>query len=718
MSNSKYIRLQELVIDSFNLETPVEIEKGALLLDSTSKTVLLQLRLNILDDINAISSISITIHGFSDSGEVVEGFAPFTHTYSDIYLQGNKSFGDRTPIILDPRIRKVIVAIEKVVYRNGEVWRNAVDDVQKPVQKSITSIDAELLPQFQREISSLSEADRQRFLYIPQQFDDYWICTCGMANKNVYSKCRRCGLQSQIIFAITNEETLQRDLGKFIEDTRNAEELRNGKIRIAEERRLKEEEEKKVLDAKRGRQLRSILIPLFVVISLLALFVFVIQPSIKYSRATSLLENKDFDGAISAFTALEDYKDSSDMVKKSTYQKGIDLLGNKMFEESSDVFLSLGEYQDSLSMVEEVNYQRAVDLLNANEFDGAVSVFTALGDYKDSSDMVEESKYQKATYLFTNGLYDEAISIFSQLADYNDSNNKVIESNYQKSVKLLAEKSYDDAISIFSSLIDYQDSEELVNESKYQKAVDIFNDGEFVEDSYGIFSEIAEYKDSSVYILEILYIIGNRFLNEDNFEQAVGFFTDCGDYKDSADLLLESKYLLAQQYLDQYSYFPAQALFEELKDYKESKSLLAQTLEGVELEEKYNSAVREYLNGSFNDAKTVFSTITDYRESESYINKIAVLNGIQGTWVPYTSFEEGEPYDFLGWTVYHGYSWFEQPNILPEEVTESSIKYYEYRGVQGLEIVKDYYILYDLATNTMVSCNPEGSDCTNFRKVK
>ena len=72
MSNSNYLRLQELVIGTFNLDAPVEIEKGALLLESTTKMVLLQLRLNVIENINEISSTSLNIYGFTDAGEPIK----------------------------------------------------------------------------------------------------------------------------------------------------------------------------------------------------------------------------------------------------------------------------------------------------------------------------------------------------------------------------------------------------------------------------------------------------------------------------------------------------------------------------------------------------------------------------------------------------------------------------------------------------------------------
>ncbi len=532
MSNSKYIRLQELVIDTFNLDAPVEIEKGALLLESASKTVLLQLRLNVLDNVNEISSISVNVYGFTDSGEEVEGFSSFVYNYSDVYLQGSKTFGDKTPIILDSKIRRVTAAIEKVVYRNGDVWRNTGADIQKAAQKSIKSIDTVLLPQYEREISNLPEADKQKFLYIPQQFDDYWLCTCGTGNKNTYSTCRRCGLKSQMVFAVTNTDHLQKNLDKYIEDTRIAEELRIDKVRIAEERRLKAEAERKIIAAKRGRQLKAIMIPLLVACSLLALFFFVIQPAIKYSKATDLLENKYFDSAISAFTALGDYKDSADMVKESTYQKGIDLLANKRFDDSIAIFAPLEDYRDSPTMINEGYYQKATELLENGEYDDAFILFSSLEGYRDSSLMAQEATYQKANELLENENFEEARKIFSSIPTYKDSSTLSLEANFQIATGLLAQEEFESARTLFVELGDYGSSSEMLKEIDYQLAKKLILENRF-EEAVSALQKINDYKDANELYQGANYQIALNMFTEGQYSESLKLFTDLGDYEES-----------------------------------------------------------------------------------------------------------------------------------------------------------------------------------------
>lgn len=633
MSTSNYIRLQELVIDKFNLDAPVEIEKGALLLESTSKTVLLQLRLNALDNINEISSTSLNIYGFTDSGEPVEGFSPCIYTFSDVYLQGKKTFGDRTPIILAPRIRKVKVEIDKVVFRRGNVWRNPEEYFTPPTQKHMSSIKAGLLPQFERETWRLSETEKHNFKYIPQQFDEYWLCTCGRPNRKEYEICSRCGLHREKIFQVTDEGYLQSNLQKF-----------NEQARIAEENRLKAEAESKALAAKRKRQLTVVLMALFAIGSLLSLFFYVIQPAIKYNQAKALLSIKDFDGAISAFTLLEDYRDSSEMVKESTYQKAVDFLANKKFDNSISIFSSLGEYKDSADLIKESNYQKAVSLLNAGEFDNSISSFTNLGDYKDSSDKVLESKYQKASWL-------------------------------------LSEQNYDEAISVFTEVKEYLDSKELINEAKYQKGVELFEKGDYSK-AYDTLKPISDYEDSNSFVQESLYILGNQDFAAKSFEQAKEKFFQLQDYKDSRNLFTEASYLLAQKQLQDGVYVQAKALFEELGVYKDSELFLAQAVEGIVLEQKYEAAISDYLAGKFTEAKQAFSSLGDFRDSKSYLEKTKVLIGIQGTWGyrgegDYIGGGNSNMYFvFVGWRVFEidaGNNVHEHERIIPDQVTASSI---------------------------------------------
>jgi len=526
MSNSKYYRLQELVIDTFNLDAPVEIDKGALLLESTSKTVLLQLRLNVLDKFEEISSVSLDVYGITDAGEEVEGFSPFNYTYSDIYLQGSQSFGDRTPIILDPRIRKVKVEINKVVFRQGDVWRDPDGYFTPTTQKSISSIDAQLLPQIKRETKNFPEKSISRISNIPLQCEKYWLCTCGRPNSDKTAECHRCGLTKSLAFTLT-ENYLQQANDEYQKEQRLIE-LEVAKN--AAEKEAKEAEKKKI----RTKIIQKSILFIGGLIAIILLTIFVVLPALKYSKASNLLDDGLFNEAIYLFESLGDYRNSGEMLLEANYRKANHLLENGNFEEAVSIFSNIETYKESATLIKEARFQEASLLLSKKEFSEAKSIFLSLGDYKNSSDMIKEVVYQKAIDLFNEEEYSSAMTFFLDTSGYKDADSYL--SNYYKLGKqdLLIGK-FDEAIRIFIDLEGYEDSIELGKEAKYQKAARLFEAKKYSEAS-GIFASLGSYKESNQYWSEARYLLGIISLDTGRFKQAALIFKSLTNYKDSEQL--------------------------------------------------------------------------------------------------------------------------------------------------------------------------------------
>lgn len=336
MPNTRYIRLQDLIFDSFVLNAPVEIEKGALLLDSQSKAVLLQLKLNILvEDKSKISSVKLKIFGFDDAGIPIEGFSPYSFTYRDIYLNPNKSFGEKTPIILNPAIRKVKVEIENVVYRNGDIWKNSEEEIKLPSLKTIDQLDSELNEQLSREITNFTPDQKKRVIYLPQQLDNYWICMCGRPNSNHDTYCRRCGMNKDFVFSKLSEDKLRYNLNIYNND-------------IIKFEIKKSKNKKKVLHAVIA--IASIVLLLFILISL---------PTTRYVIASNALKLKQYDTAITLLSSLENFNDSSIMLKESYYLKAMERLEKNDYHEAINILQSLGEYKESSAVL--ANYQLQVE---------------------------------------------------------------------------------------------------------------------------------------------------------------------------------------------------------------------------------------------------------------------------------------------------------------------------------------------------------------------
>ncbi len=226
-SNNRYVRLQELLFDYYILDCPIEIEKGVLLLDIQTKKVLLQLWCNILNNDNAkISSVTVGIKCFDDAGDEIPNIRPYEETFRDVFLFGTKSFGESSPFVLDPRVRKVMVGITKVTYTDSNVWCYSGGLIKPPKQIPLNTLKSELFEQLERDILALSIEKRERIRYIPQQLEQYWLCTCGRPNKNDAAECSRCGTEKKWIFVNIDEEHIQHNLNSYNEETLQREKER------------------------------------------------------------------------------------------------------------------------------------------------------------------------------------------------------------------------------------------------------------------------------------------------------------------------------------------------------------------------------------------------------------------------------------------------------------------------------------------------------------
>ncbi len=393
--DEKYYKLQEIEIDTFELDAPVEIEKGVLLLDKTSKNVFLQLKLNLLKtDTSLFSSVSVNIDCMDDAMEIIGAISPYTFTYRDIFLNISKSFGEDNPILLEPRVRRVKVGINRVVFTDASTWQPTTNMFTPPKQELINSLKPELVKQFQRDIRNFSPAEKEKYEFIPERLEDYWLCTCGRPNSNDANICSRCSLSKEKVFYIS-AYSLQKNLDEHKESVRLEEE----KARIASEKakrqaiekakreeeekaRLLAEEKVRLQKANRKRSLTTISV--VIVVGLIFVSIFVISPSIKYSRASNYFAENDYDNALQLFSSLGGYKNSEDMVTEIHYQNASDLLAKGNYDDAITILTRLVDYKDSSELIDEANYQKAFQLISDKNYLDAIEILQLLDTYKDS----------------------------------------------------------------------------------------------------------------------------------------------------------------------------------------------------------------------------------------------------------------------------------------------------------------------------------------------
>lgn len=443
MSDQRFTLAQEIGISGVDLDCPVEIEKGALLTDNETNKVLLQLKLNIVGiDYRQLSSVNLRIFCFDDLGDYIAGFHPYKYSFTDINLYGVRSFEDGTPILLDFRTRRVEVTIEKIVFTDGHERYPAGHLIQPPEQKRIDTLSIELRDQVNRDtFLLLPDENREHIQFIPMQLDDFWLCTCGRANRNRDVKCGRCGIDRKWLFRNLSETGIQRNLERYEETLQQIYE---------EEKQIKEQ--RLVVRQKWQHQLQRAF--LFVLFSgvFLALFFYMGNPYIKYVQAKSLLKSAEYDQAISIYESLGDFKNSKEMIKEATYEKAYNRLANRKFEEAIALFAGNSGYRNSKEMVSEAKYQQGNYFLANQLFDESIMVFTSLNNYKNSNQLVREVNYIKAKDLLDQNKFEAAAAVLSFNRDYKDSDKLFNKAYFLWGMQLMGRNQWEDAKNILSKV--------------------------------------------------------------------------------------------------------------------------------------------------------------------------------------------------------------------------------------------------------------------------
>ncbi len=264
--------------------------------------------------------------------------------------------------------------------------------------------------------------------------------------------------------------------------------------RLERERRAEEERLRNERLAKRNKKIAAIATPIICAAIIFSVVLeTVIIPNVKYNKALNLMKSEKYEEAISAFQAMDGYKDSVEKIEECKFA------------------------------LTDIDYNAALELMNAEKYDEAIAAFNALNGFKDSRDKVNECEnaindiaYNAAVELMNAGKYDEAVSAFEALNGYKDSNDKINECKncindiaYNAALELMNAEKYEEAISAFEELNGYKDSNDKINECEnsindieYNAALVLMNDGKY-EEAITAFSALEGYKDSAKKVIEI-----------------------------------------------------------------------------------------------------------------------------------------------------------------------------------------------------------------------
>jgi hypothetical protein len=402
MAEQRFTRLNEIVQTKWIIGCPVEIEKGAILLDTETQKIILQLKLrNVSDQVLIFVSIKIYRYDMADDF-IAEKDDPITFAYPDTSIPVALTFGDKVPINLGINsTRKVKIIFDKIVYANDEVWRNPDETEGIEIKQKLISdvLEPNLVEQFNKEFYLIRRlTDITSHIYNPVDYEKYWNCTCGFANQKTNVACGRCRLEKEWLFkvikdvyllgkiaqeVIDNKERIYaealsiksvanyekeykkaRSLFLSISGYKDSDKLASESETLAEEAyiqkekadaenlRIKQEIEQKdkIVKERKKRNIKKIIFvgtPLIIVVIVyLIVLNTVLLPATKYNRALNYLKNKQYLEAVTIFQEIGDYKDSKSILYQINFKnQKISVKGDK---------ISFGVYSQEIDVTSRV----------------------------------------------------------------------------------------------------------------------------------------------------------------------------------------------------------------------------------------------------------------------------------------------------------------------------------------------------------------------------
>lgn len=468
--NDRYERLFSLPKNLYTSKAPVIILAGALLKDHQTGNVLAQLKFNNLS-LKMIEALSVQIKCFNIIGEELQGTE---YQYLDLSAARHSEFGQRTAIQLpDNTTRSISVVCTNVVFSDHTFWNaeeSAVWD-SLPNQQNLGNIIGNLAEQYCRETSSHSR-------FVPLEYSDLWICSCGTVNKQGDSYCCRCGIKKQRIFSALNVELLTQNREQF-----QAEQ--------AQQKEIQEKEQKE-----RHVKIKKIVVRFFVVttvaVMLIVLGTQVLIPMQKYNSAISSMETGQYEDAILTFEKLGDYKDSAQLLTEARYRNANHLFESEKYGDSLSIYESLDNYADSNNKILECYFNLGEQYFQEGDY------ATALEYYKNAQEEPLESRttekiYENAIKLYQEDSYDFAHSYFDEVRNYEDT------SLYCGLLDILdSGDSLTDIVEALSEdpYADFSPAKTILEDNPYHQIV-------ILNDYQGIYRKAGDYNyelDSSFYI--------------------------------------------------------------------------------------------------------------------------------------------------------------------------------------------------------------------------
>ena len=402
--------------------SPVLIRSGDLYFDSKTNDYSCRLNLKCIGDV-VIDSVLVNFLCFNKEGSSCGPVLEFR--YPELNLTRDESGGKKTVFTLPYYdVASFEARLADVVLSDGTVLD--FSDAEP--------VDLDPVPTLEEYYEDTDVAEQFRVRYgddcktIRMDQADLWFCVCGAVNRKEENACHLCRRPA---FALKDIKA----------DSLRAE--ANTRLRNEAERETEWEKENRARKRKKRLRLALLMLPVVALaVLILAAAPRALSRERSYREAVSLLNAGNLDAAEEAFSQLETYRDTDEILAlripylraKTVMQaaREADITKLKLagltradlndsnttsmllYEAAARSFDSLGDYADCAALskacreeihLEELrllqaDYDAACELLADSQYSAAAAAFDALDGFSDSVSMIIECKYQKALSLF------------------------------------------------------------------------------------------------------------------------------------------------------------------------------------------------------------------------------------------------------------------------------------------------------------------------------
>ena len=289
----------------------------------------------------------------------------------------------------------------------------------------------------------------------------------------------------------------------------------------------------------------------------------------KYEDAQKLVREGAYDEAITAFTEIDGYEDSS---KYLMYIKAIQMAENGQRDLAVSTLTTLGDFADSKMLA--IYYQAQEDEAK-QEYENADALYRTIATFKDSAERIAAIPDLILDRDFANskiqvewdGDCSEMIALLEET--YSADENKMKQQIYDYAQERLECKGYDTAYELFEALswCKYNDSAVRMKDVVYAYAQDEMSQGEY-QTALDTLSSLTDYPAAEEAISECRYQLAMQAEADGRYARAYAEYTDLGEYKDCADKAarFENEYAAASALLAGGEYDNAKSAFEALID--------------------------------------------------------------------------------------------------------------------------------------------------------